>query len=229
MAFPAVGLPHWPATNVDNYKRSLEAAGLKPVTLAPENGADLADCAGLVIPGGVDVDPALYGAARDSHTQEPVPQRDAFDLSLLKTALTRDLPVLAICRGHQLLNVAFGGQLLQHIDSGEHEATGPSSKAPSRCHIVTLSPGKLGDVLGSESLEVNTRHHQAVTADIVAPGLSATAWGPDGLIEGLESEAHRWVVGVQWHPERPEPEVEGFAETSQRLFEAFAAAVLAGL
>ena len=82
MASRPVGLPHWPGTNVDNYVRELEAAGLNPVALASENGRDLADCAGLLIPGGVDVDPALYGAAPDPRTQEPVPERDAFELTL---------------------------------------------------------------------------------------------------------------------------------------------------
>ena len=225
MASRAAGLPHWPGTNVDNYARALEAAGLQALELRLEQGPGLAACAGLVLPGGVDVDPALYGAAPDPRTQQPARQRDAFELSVLEAALARDLPVLAICRGHQLLNVAFGGRLLQHIESGEHEAAGPSSKSPSRCHSVALSAGKLGDVLGAESIAVNSRHHQAVTADTVASGLKPTARSPDAFIEGLESEAHRWVVGVQWHPERPEPEIEGFTDASRRLFAAFAKAV----
>ena len=96
----------------------------------------------------------------------------------------------------------------------------------SRFHDVSIVPdSKLGAIYGADRVNVNSRHHQAVTADRVASGLVVTGMSDDGLVEGLESPAHRWVVGVQWHPERPEPETRGFAESSRLLWEAFASVV----
>jgi putative glutamine amidotransferase len=219
-------LPQWPATNNQPYRDRLTEVGLEPIDLCPGNLEALASCNGLLLPGGVDIDPALYGAVPGPHTQVPVPERDAFELALLAAALARDIPVLAICRGHQLLNVAFGGSLLQHIENGGHEARDVAGAFVSRRHAVALAPdSRLGAVFAKAALAVNSRHHQSVTPETIALGLRATAWSDDGLVEGLQSDAHRWVTGVQWHPERPEPELPGFAEASRSLFTAFAAEV----
>ena len=172
-----------------------------------------------MLTGGIDVDPNLYGEQPHPEVEAWNRPRDEFELALLRDALARDLPVLAVCRGHQLLNVSFGGSLLQHIESGEHE----DADYVSRVHEVRLSdPSRLLAVYGEDRIVVNSRHHQAVTPDRVAPGLRVTALTPDGLVEGLESESHRWVVGVQWHPEREDPYVEGFAKSSSLLWRAFA-------
>jgi len=224
-----VALPHWPGASVQAYRDRLSETGLEPIDICSGNLEALASCNGLLLPGGVDIDPARYGAAPGRHTQEPVPERDEFELALLAAALARDIPVLAICRGHQLLNVAVGGSLLQHIENGGHEARQVADKSVSRRHAVSLAPdSRLGEVFAKAALAVNSRHHQSVTPATLAPGLRATAWSDDGLVEGLQSDAHRWVVGVQWHPERLEPELPDFAQSSRRLFAAFAAQVSSG-
>jgi gamma-glutamyl-gamma-aminobutyrate hydrolase PuuD len=182
----------------------------------------LRGCDGLLLTGGVDVDPALYGETPHAMTQPPVPGRDALELALLREALAGDLPVLAICRGQQLLNVCLGGSLLQHIDSDAHVADATSA---SRWHDVSVEPEtKLAAVLGAGRHSVNSRHHQAVTADRVAPGLRVTALSDDGMVEGVEGAGHRWLVGVQWHPERLE-DAPLFISDSRRLFEAFRVAL----
>jgi putative glutamine amidotransferase len=153
--------------------------------------------------------------------------RDEFELVLLGQALVYDIPILAICRGHQLLNVAFGGGLLQHIDGDGHVADYRSEGFPSRWHEVTIREGsRLRTALGLPAGQaeaaralVNSRHHQAVTPERLAPRLEVVARSPDGLVEGIESLAHHWVVGVQWHPERPEPQQDGFVQASALLFQ----------
>jgi putative glutamine amidotransferase len=211
---------------VASYWQRLREVGLEPVDYS-EPGKALEGCAGLLLTGGVDIDPALYGEAPAPETQPPERARDEFELALLRRALEDDLPVLAICRGHQLLNVCFGGRLLQHVESGAHAADAETHA--SRFHEVAISPAtKLRAIYDAERLQVNSRHHQAVTADRLAPGLTLAAMSPDGLIEAVESAANRWVVGVQWHPEREEPETPGFAEASRSLFQAFATAIRDG-
>jgi putative glutamine amidotransferase len=141
---------------------------------------------------------------------------------LLRQALASDLPVLAICRGMQLLNVCLGGSLLQHIDSGGHVA----GEGGSAWHEVSVEPGtKLHGVLGATRVTVNSRHHQAVTPDRLAPGLRITALSDDGLVEGVEGLSQRWLVGVQWHPERLEDDAPAFISNNNRLFSAFALAL----
>jgi putative glutamine amidotransferase len=178
---------------------------------------------GLLLTGGIDVTPALYNEPVSQQVGATDHHRDDFELKLLREALDRDMPVLAICRGHQLLNVALGGSLLQHIEGGAHE---DDEDHVSAQHDATLVPGtKLHDVYRTERIHVNSRHHQAVTPGRVAKGLTVSATTDDGLIEALESDAHRWVVSVQWHPERPDLHIPGFDAEARRLFEAFAAAV----
>jgi putative glutamine amidotransferase len=225
---PRVGVTRWedvPGETIERYWQRLREAGLDPIDLnAPDATPDR--LAGLVLTGGVDIDPARYGAERHERVRRIDTARDEFELRLLQQALAADLPVLAICRGHQLLNVALGGALLQHIESGEHVADYKTEGFPSRSHEVTLvSSGRLAGVYGAPRMTVNSRHHQAVTTESLAPGLHAVAVTNDRLVEAVESERHAWVVGVQWHPEREEPQIPGFLEASRRLFAAFAAAV----
>ena len=207
------------------YWRRLRAAGLDPVDFTAP-GVPLRECAGLVLTGGADVSPVRYGEDPGSKTQAPDRKRDEFELGLLEQALAADMPVLAICRGHQLLNVCCGGSLLQHVESGEHDWHRNKARS-SRSHAVDLAlDSRLAALWGGrEGLTVNSRHHQAVTTPRLAPGLRAIALSADGLVEAMESERHTWVVGVQWHPERDEPRLAGFADTGRRLLAAFRDAV----
>jgi gamma-glutamyl-gamma-aminobutyrate hydrolase PuuD len=201
------------------YWESVQAAGAGYVVV--KEARLPAEAASLLLAGGVDVDPRLYGEKRGPHTDPPKPERDAHELALLREALERDLAVLAICRGHQLLNVAFGGAVLQHIENDAHKWLPDGA---SRRHEVTLdesgAPGRLAAVYGAgATLLVNSRHHQGVTLERLGDGLRPTALSPDGFVEAVESERHRWVVGVQWHPERPE-----MRPGAAPLFAAFVAA-----
>jgi putative glutamine amidotransferase len=195
-----------------------ERAAGREAELAPQLDA-------LVLTGGIDVDPSFYGAERHLTVKETAPERDAMELAYLEAALKRDIPVLAICRGHQLLNVGFGGGLVQHIDSGEHRADFRTEGYPSRWHSVSVDArSRLADALGGATFEINSRHHQAVAADTLGANLRPVAWADDhgrDLIEGMESEQHRWVVGVQWHPERLEEHKQDFAPLMRRLFATF--------
>jgi putative glutamine amidotransferase len=211
-----IAITRWedvPGEAVADYHRRVLEAGGEPLDLCIDFVVHrecccldtLAGATGLILTGGVDIDPTLYGETPHPQVKHTDRTRDEFELVLLRQALVRDLPILAICRGHQLLNVAFGGRLLQHIDGDSHRADYRSQGFPSRWHEVALRRGsRLHAALGAASTQVNSRHHQAVTAERLAPGLEVVAHSPDGLIEGVESLAHRWVVGVQWHPERQE-------------------------
>jgi putative glutamine amidotransferase len=181
-----------------------------------------------MLTGGVDVDPARYGAERHTKVRQTRPRRDAMEVAHLEAAFDRGIPVLAICRGHQLLNVALGGTLLQHIESGEHRADLRAPGTPSRWHEVTLEEGsRIAKLLGGTTFGINSRHHQAVRRQDLAPGLHAVGFADDHgetLVEAYESERHAWVIGVQWHPERPEEHEPAFAPRMRRLFDAFIAA-----
>ncbi len=220
---PRIGVARWEdvqGERIQAYWDRVREAGGEPVDLAGPDDAAL-PFAGLILTGGLDVTPERYGAERHPKVKQVDPVRDVFELGLLKRALEHDLPVLAICRGHQLLNVAFGGSLLQHIEGDAHRADFRAEGAPSRWHAVRLEPGtRLAGLYDLAEMEVNSRHHQAVLSQKLAPGLVMAAASPDGLIEAVESASHRWVVGVQWHPERLEPEHEGFAERQRPLFAA---------
>lgn len=200
---PCIAIPRWLAPNVERtqyYYDSLVEAGAEYVIVA---GDDLpADVQGFLLLGGVDVDPRLYREEPGARTDAPRRERDENEITLLRQALERDVPVLCICRGHQLLNVAMGGSLVQDLDGPSHKWVNGSD---SNWHEVSVLGGRLAELYGeSASIWVNSRHHQGVTDECLAPGLSVTARSPDGLIEGMESREHGWVVGVQWHPERPE-------------------------
>lgn len=213
-----------------NYITGLQRAGLVPVLITPAHSEEVIEqiisvCSGLVLSGGDDIDPARYG-------QEPAPElgpinppRDAAELSALAAASERDIPILAICRGHQLLNVFFGGSLCQDVATGMPEAVSHVQSSPwgSHHHDVTVAANtRLRRAIGRARLEINSFHHQAI--DQLAPGLEVTARADDGLIEAVESREHSWVVGVQWHPERYEARAAD-TEPNVRLFLAFAARV----
>jgi putative glutamine amidotransferase len=200
---PVIGIPLWkapPGESFLHYERSVLRAGGQPQRLTPEEG--LGGVHGLLLTGGVDVDPALYGERRHPLTQRPHRGRDEHEMALLREALARRLPLLAICRGHQLLNVALGGRLLQHIEDGSHQA---GEDGASAWHRLRLLPGGLlQELYGREELWANSRHHQAVTPDRLGTGLRVLALSPEGIVEAVQVEGHPWAVGVQWHPERPE-------------------------
>ncbi|HXF50125.1 MAG TPA: gamma-glutamyl-gamma-aminobutyrate hydrolase family protein [Dehalococcoidia bacterium] len=236
MSVPRIGVTRWEdvvGERISAYHERVREAGGVEVDLGPERACASAaalvpELDGLVLTGGVDIDPSQYGAAPHPKTNRPRPERDAFERALLEEALARDLPVLAICRGHQLLNVVCGGALLQHIEDGSHRADYRAHPdGVSRKHPVALT-GRLADIFGAWELVVNSRHHQAVTRETLAPGLRPLATSPDELVEAVELTGRRWVIGVQWHPERPEPEIPGFAEASRRLFAAFLEAAASG-
>ena len=222
-AQPRIGVTRWEnvlGERIEDYWQCIEAAGGTAVDLDRAGDANAID--GLVLTGGYDVDPAAYGEARHPKVKQTDPDRDAFEFALLRAALERDLPVLAVCRGSQVLNVALGGRLLQHIEDRSHVADYRTEGYPSQWHAVRVEPGsRLAAVLGDGELIVNSRHHQAVTTDRLAPNLRAVAVAPDGIVEATESTEHRWALGVQWHPERPELDHPDFAPQSRRLFQAF--------
>jgi len=187
------------------YVRALTANGLVPVLVPPLVDPDAACGAldrvqGLVLTGGEDVAPARYGALPHPKLGETDPARDAVELALIAGAGRRRLPILAICRGLQILNVALGGTLYQDLGServGPIDHTDPHSRHGVRVEPTTL----LHDTLGTLEASVNSRHHQAIRD--LAPGLRASAWAADGVVEGVErrDRAEPWTLAVQWHPE----------------------------
>jgi gamma-glutamyl-gamma-aminobutyrate hydrolase PuuD len=199
-----------------DYVRSLADAGANPVILPvleerePTLDALVRRLDGLILTGGPDVDPARYGAEPHPRSQSPRFQRDERELALLGAADRSGLPVLAICRGMQLLNVSRGGTLVQHLpEVVGHEGHNPTPGAYSK-HHVRIEPGSsLHEALGWTERDVPTHHHQGI--DRLAHDLSAVAWTDDGTIEALEDPAKPFVVGVQWHPE---------ADDDQAVFEA---------
>ena len=199
----AWGVWRQPAALVpQTYVAAVTAAGATAVLLPPQpsGAAELvARLDGLLIAGGPDVDPARYRAAADPRTGAPHTARDAWELELLRAALERDLPVLGVCRGMQLLNVALGGRLLQHLP----DQVGDASHQPARAVFGELTarvrPGSLlGGIVGG-SVGVRCYHHQAVAE--LGDGLLPSAWSEDETVEAVELPGRSFVLGVQWHPE----------------------------
>jgi putative glutamine amidotransferase len=221
MAEPRIGITRWedvPGERLQFYWDRVREAGADVVDLS---ATDESNFDGLILTGGIDIDPERYGEERHPKVRHTDPRRDEFELTILRRALDADLPVLAICRGHQLLNVALGGSLLQHIEGDGHRAH-KDGDMPSRWHTVQLELGsRLHAAYGVDAMEVNSRHHQAVLPGMLAADLRVAAYSPDGVVEAAESIRHSWVVGVQWHPERREPDHAGFAERSRLIFQAF--------
>jgi putative glutamine amidotransferase len=183
----------------------LASAGCAPVLLPLLPGVEhtIGRLDGLLIPGGPDVDPALYGSTAHPMTRGGNPAVDAVELTLVKEALAAGLPFLAICRGMQLLNVQCGGTLYQHLpDITGHDGHCPDTGTFTlgRCRL-DLKPGsRITEILGDEAPETRCHHHQAI--DRIGMGLAATAWAPDGIIEAVEAIDHPFGIGVQWEAER---------------------------
>ncbi|MEW2486231.1 gamma-glutamyl-gamma-aminobutyrate hydrolase family protein [Streptomyces sp. NPDC048411] len=182
------------------YPRLVQRSGGLAALLSPDDparaAAAVARLDGLVVAGGADVEPVRYGAERDARTGPPARERDAWELALIGAALESGTPLLGICRGMQLLNVAFGGTLVQHLD-GHTNPLGAAGAFGE--HLVTPVPGtRYASIVPEESL-VPTYHHQAV--DRLAPDLVASAHAADGTVEAVELPGARWALGVQWHPE----------------------------
>jgi putative glutamine amidotransferase len=192
------------------YIAALERAGAEVIPLEPGDDPRI-DFDALCVSGGEDVEPTRYGEF-DTGCETVTPARDALEIALVDRARALDVPILGVCRGFQVLNVAFGGSLVQHLEGHR-----PEDAEGVVGHIVSPVAGsRLAEATTSAPHRVNSRHHQAVSAERLAPGLVATAWVGD-LIEAFEAPAHRWVVGIQWHPERT-AEVDAAAA---RIFEAF--------
>lgn len=190
------------------YVTSIRKNGGRPVLLPP--GGDVSEAAatvavldGVVIAGGGDINPAIYGAVKHPKTDDNAPDRDSWELAIAEAAVRQGVPLLGICRGAQVLNVACGGTLHQHIPDlvGHEQHNG--SPTGFGLHKVRVTAGTIVSSIlpGGEYFEVPTHHHQAV--DMVGVGLAAVAWADDGIVEAIESTTPgEFLVGVQWHPEQ---------------------------
>lgn len=179
------------------YVDAVQRAGGIPVVIPPnEDEAAVRSavdrCDGMVLLGGGDVDPRNYGQTERAELYGVDPFLDSFEINAVRHAISRDIPVLAVCRGHQVLNVALGGSLVQHLPTtDDHRDT---------MHSVNVVAGsRVASAMGTTSPLVHSFHHQAI--DTVASGLTVVATADDGTIEAVELGSARWVVGVQWHPE----------------------------
>ncbi len=217
------------------YIEALRASGALPwvIPLIPSDPETMEGIFerldGVFLTGGVDVDPGRYGEPKSQFCGLTDPDRDAVELMLLHHATRRNLPVLAVCRGIQIINVAMGGTLYQDV-SAQVPATMkhdyfPTLVSPSRAylaHDVLIETGtRLGDIVGRGPAPVNSMHHQAIKT--LAAGLRATAHAPDGVIEAIEATDDRYMVAVQWHPEELTETQAGM----KRLFDSFISAAVA--
>lgn len=211
---PRIGITSC-SKNAD-YEESIRRAGGEPVILdwsvLEDPAKALADVDGVLMTGGPDVDPAEYGEERDPQVVSLAPPaRDRFELELARAALKTDAPLLAICRGMQVLNVAAGGSLVQDIPSGQSDALAHQVSDPKDAiaHTVRIAPGsRVAELLAATEARVNSRHHQAVKR--VGDGFAVTATAPDGIVEALEKRDAAFCVAVEWHP-------ENFVETGEFL------------
>jgi putative glutamine amidotransferase len=216
-----------PCAKQHDYEESVRRAGgdVRILDYATDRPADVVGSVdGILLPGGGDVRPSLYGATAHQTFDAAEAGRDDFELELARRAWETDLPLLAICRGIQVLNVARGGTLVQDIPDELRTALNHSLREPSWAiaHDIWISEGSLlerlmSDRLDSDTCPVNSRHHQSVKE--VGEGLVVAATAPDGVIEAVEDPTRRFLLGVQWHP-------ENFYRTGEfrELFEAFVAA-----
>lgn len=187
---------------------TVEAGGM-PVLLPPVGAPDLVGIVdGVVLTGGADVDPARYGESPHGTTVSR-PGRDAFEFTLLDAAMAAGIPVLGVCRGMQVLNVALGGTLSQHLP----EVTGTADHQPApatfgTCEIELAEGSRVADILGGHT-KAHCYHHQAVAT--LGPELRAVGWASDGTVEAVERPGDEFVLGVQWHPEQQSDDVRLFA------------------
>lgn len=213
------GAADWIERNTHNYIKTLTALGATPLLLAPDTPSMLPDGTtyspdssgrmptavldrlhGLILSGGGDVDPTYFGAPLAGAEPESISRpRDELEIGLAQAALERDLPLFGICRGCQVLNVAAGGGMIQHLDGHR------SPEGQTAYHDVTVRPGsRFRNIVAVDRFTVNTFHHQGMDPGVLAPLFQPVAMASpdDWLVEAYESRDHRWVVGVQWHPER---------------------------
>jgi len=204
------------------YVRAVEHAGGRPLVVPPsEDGLEetLDALDGVILSGGGDLDPELYGAEPHEETDMPRTERDAAELRLLEAALDRDMPVLAICRGSQLLNVARGGDLEQHLpEAVGHEQHRHDPGSFSDHDVKVAADSRLGGLLGDRA-PVKSHHHQGYGR--IGAGLREVAWAEDGVVEGLEDADKRFALGVLWHPEEGEDFAlfQGLIEEARRYRE----------
>ena len=220
-----------PCGKLHDYEESVRRAGGDPWVLdsvADHPDAVIGSVQGLLLAGGGDVHPDLYGAAMHPTFSPAEPGRDIYEFELIERAMAADVPLFAICRGIQVLNVARGGTLVQDIptqvpDALDHRLAVPPHEPMTLAHEIWIEKGSLlaritrEALEGHDSCQVNSRHHQAV--DRLARGFVSTATAPDGLVEAIEDPSRRFCLGVQWHP-------ENFYRTGEfrSLFEGFIAA-----
>ena len=218
-----------PCRQMTDYVESIRRAGAAVAELTPDERPEdvVKRVDGVLLTGGGDIDPVLYGAEPHPTFEAAEPGRDAFDIALVKAAVAANLPVLAICRGMQVLNVAFGGDLVQDIPTEVNGALHHDVREPrfAIAHEVWLSPTSTlftlmkDDLEDGESCPVNSRHHQAVRH--VGAGLEVVGTAPDGVIEAIERTGARFCLAVQWHPENFwrtgefRPLFEGFVEAAR--------------
>jgi putative glutamine amidotransferase len=223
----AVERARWAAWNVEanvsqrTYSEGVAEAGGIPIVLPPADEVaddpdrliDLLD--GLILAGGGDIDPAAYGAEAGPDLVGTRAERDRFELGLARGALARDMPVLGVCRGMELLNVALGGTLEQELPEAQIHLHTPGEFTD---HDVRLEPGSLAArAVGSEQVSVRSHHHQGIGE--LGAGLIASAHSvPDGIVESIELPDHRWALGVLWHAEeeRRSPVIEALVEAARQ-------------
>lgn len=212
---PRIGITVHPKRGLEYYvpyQRAVVAAGAVPVDLVPGTRS-LPEVDGLLLPGGWDVDPSFYGEKPDEKVGPTDPELDRTELELFRQARKRAIPVLGICRGQQVINVAMGGSLIQHLDEHDARAIGRKHLA----HTIEVEPdSELARAAGEDTIPVNSLHHQAIKE--MGSGLHQSARGEDGTVEGVESD-DGLVVAVQCHPE----ELTADLPWARRLFERFVA------
>jgi putative glutamine amidotransferase len=227
--WPVERVPHLPQgalegeevdLHLSEYPKGIAAVGGLPVQLTRD--ADPVDMVGrldgLVMTGGADPDPALYGEAPDAGLGEIEPDRDRWELGLITAALDRRIPMLCVCRGAQLLNIALGGTLVQHLDEAASHALWTSPRT-DRCHIVRVAAGSRLAALYGDTIATNSLHHQAVGRP--GRGVVVTGEAEDGVVEGFEVDGHPQVLAVQWHPEmlaeQPDPAFAWLVEEARQF------------
>lgn len=211
--------------SLPSYTRALQAAGGLPVLIVPNLDKDTLReiyerVDGVLLTGGGDVDPAVYGLSSETELRTVDPDRDTTEIDVTRWAAEDDKPLLGICRGIQVMNVAMGGTLYRDIATEfgqtiDHDLDSQKSR-DFQGHTVAVRAGsQLATLLGETHPSVNTMHHQAIR--VLGDGLTPVATSPDGLIEGVERDGAHFFVGVQWHPE----ELYQYSEPMRRLFEGF--------
>jgi putative glutamine amidotransferase len=229
---PVIGVTR--CSRLDDYLASIERSGARPrvleVSESPRTVMETVD--GVLLTGGGDVDPVFYGEDRHQTVEDAEPGRDEFEIDLARRAMEQDLPLLAICRGAQVLNVAAGGTLVQDIPSAVTTDLSHSVTEPKNCvahDIQVAADSRLHSALGGAvsaacACRVNSRHHQSVGT--LGQRLVASATAPDGVIEGIEAPDAAFCVGVQWHPENFwrtgefKPLFDAFVEAARERFSA---------